>query len=307
MPDDGMSTLCDVSVIVIANNVREELGVCLRSIAEHSGGQAVETILVDNGSSDGTVAAVAEHFPDTQIVALDRNEGGSARNHGLRIARGRYIAFLDSDAQLTEGALDDLVAFMDEHPDIGLVGPRLVYPDGGPQPSARRFPPLLLPFLRRKPLSRWFENGAIVRRHLMLDVPIDGTREAEYVIGACQLFSAVAQKRIGELDPRIPFAPEDIDWCVRMRLAGFRIAYRPEASVIHGYRRTTAQRQLSRKALDHAFGFAYFQWKWRRSRRALRAQAAAMEQRGWRLEGARPAPAGSAASHPGGAEPLRWS
>jgi GT2 family glycosyltransferase len=86
-----------------------------------------------------------------------------------------------------------------------------------------------------------------------------------------------------------------------MRLAGFRIAYRPEATVIHGYRRTTAQRQLSRKALEHAFGFAYFQWKWRRSRRALRAQAEAMEQRGWRLEAARPAPAGSAASHSGGA------
>ncbi len=215
--------------------------------------------------------------------------------------------FLDSDAQLTDGALEDLVSFMDEHPEIGLVGPRLIYPDGGPQPSARRFPPLLLPFLRRKPLSRWFENGAIVRRHLMLDVPIDGTREAEYVIGACQLFSAEAQKRIGELDPRIPFAPEDIDWCVRMRLAGLRIAYRPEATVIHGYRRTTAQRQLSRKALDHAFGFAYFQWKCRRSRRVLRAQAAAMEQRGWRLEHLGAGPADSAASRASGVEPLRWS
>src|ERR1700723_2598512 len=113
MSDDEMSTLCDVSVIVIANNVRGELAACLRSIAEHSGGQAVEAILVDNGSSDGTVGFVAEQFPDTQIVALDRNEGGSARNHGLRIARGRYIVFLDSDAQLTDGTLDDLVAFMD--------------------------------------------------------------------------------------------------------------------------------------------------------------------------------------------------
>jgi GT2 family glycosyltransferase len=126
------------------------------------------------------------------------------------------------------------------------------------------------------------------------------------VIGACQLFSAAAQKRIGELDPRIPFAPEDIDWCVRMRLAGFRIAFRPEATVIHGYRRTTAQRQLSRKALDHAFGFAYFQWKWRRSRRVLQAQAAAMEQRGWSLERA-PGTPGTAPSHARGAEPLRWS
>jgi GT2 family glycosyltransferase len=273
----------DVSIIVIARDVRAEVLACFASIECHAGDVTVETILVDNGSRDGTIEAVRTEHPDVRIVALERNEGGSARNHGLRIAEGRYRMFLDSDALLTAGALADLVAFMDARPDVGLVGPRLVYADGSFQPSARRLPPLLLPVLRRPPLSRWFEDGRVVRRHLMLDVPADATREAEYVIGACQLFSVEAQRGAGELDPRIPFAPEDIDWCLAVRAAGYRIAFRPEATVIHDYRRTTAQRPFSRKALEHLYGFAYFQWKWRRERRRLLAEGAAMEGRAWAL------------------------
>lgn len=275
--------MVDVSIIVIAHDVRDELLECLASIAEHRGDVALETIVVDNGSSDETVAAVERSFPDVQVVALPKNEGGSARNHGLRIAKGRMRMFLDSDALLTSGALRELVEFMDGHSEVGLVGPRLVYRSGEPQPSARRLPPLLLPLLRRPPLGRWCEDGRVVRRHLMLDVAAEGPREAEYVIGACQLFSDVAQRAAGELDPRIPFAPEDIDWCVSIRLAGFRIAYDPEATVVHAYRRTTAQRPFSRQAWDHLRGFAYFQWKWRRQRRRLRAAGAAMERRAWTL------------------------
>lgn len=279
-----MQAVTEVSIIVIAHDVREEVHACLRSVAEHAGPVSVETILVDNGSGDGTVDSVRERFPDTRIVALDRNEGGSARNHGMRIATGRYLMFLDSDALLTPGALANLVAFMDSRPDVGLVGPKLVYTNGDPQPSARRFPPLALPLLRRPPLGRWLEDGRAVRRHLMLDVPVGGTREAEYVIGAAQLFSRAAQQATGELDPRIPFAPEDIDWCLSIREAGFKIAYRPEATVIHAYRRTTAQHPISRQALDHLYGFAYFQWKWRKRRKRLIAGGEAMERRGWALQ-----------------------
>jgi GT2 family glycosyltransferase len=273
----------EVSIIVIARDVRAEVDACLRSIDEHREGLVVQRILVDNGSRDGTVEHVRGAFPDVHVVALPRNEGGSSRNHGLRIADGRYRMFLDSDALLSEGTLRTLIGFMDAHPEVGLVGPRLVYPDGGPQPSARRLPPVTLPFLRRPPLSRWFEDGPTVRHHLMLDVSVEGPREAEYVIGACQLFSAQAQRGAGELDPRIPFAPEDIDWCLSIRAAGYRVAFCPQATVVHGYRRTTAGRPLSRAALEHLYGFAYFQWKWRHERARLGAEGRAMEQRGWAL------------------------
>src|SRR4051812_26173878 len=90
----------DVSIIVICRDVREEVLRCLRAVRMHAGAVTVETILVDNGSADGTVEAVRAAFPETRIVALPANEGGSARNHGLRLAGGRYRMFLDSDAEL---------------------------------------------------------------------------------------------------------------------------------------------------------------------------------------------------------------
>ena len=282
--DVGGGPMPDVSVIVIGHDVRDEILAALASIRDHAGAIVTEAIVVDNGSSDGTTEAVRRAFPDARVIGLPRNEGGSARNHGLRVARGRHVMFLDSDAALTDGALPDLVAFLDEHPEVGLVGPKLVYRDGSLQPSARRLPPRLLPLLTRPPLQRFFGEGRIVRRHLMEDVPPHATREAEYVIGACQLFSRAACQAAGELDPGIPFVgPEDIDWCLQIRRAGFRIAYRPEVTVIHGYRRTTARRPLSRHALQHLYGFAYFQWKWRRDWRALRSEGEAMERRGYAL------------------------
>lgn len=274
--------MVDVSVIVIARDVVDEVLACLASL-ERAGDLRVESILVDNGSRDGTVRAVRERHPETLVVALPRNEGGSARNHGMRLARGRHRLFLDSDALLTPGALRTMVEFLDARPDVGLVGPRLEYPDGGLQPSARRLPPRILPLLRRPPLSRWFEDSATVRRHLMADVPADELREAEYVIGAAMMFSAEAQTAAGELDRRIPFAPEDIDWCVAIREAGYRIAYLPDARVVHDYRRSTASKPWSRASLNHLYGFTYFFVKRRRIRRRLLAEGDEMAARGWRL------------------------
>jgi len=100
----------DVSVIVIAHDVREEVLACLQSVECHVGELSVELLVIDNGSSDGTAAAVEERFPQARLVALKTNEGVPARNHGLRRARGRMRMFLDSDALLTPGALPTLVS-----------------------------------------------------------------------------------------------------------------------------------------------------------------------------------------------------
>jgi GT2 family glycosyltransferase len=266
----------DVSVIVIGNDVRDEVLDAMRSVDEHSGDLTVEMIVVDNGSTDGTAGAVAERFPEARIVRLARNELGAARNHGLRIARGRFRMFLDSDARLTAGSLEELTRFLEAHPHVGLVGPRLVYPDGSPQYSARRFPPLLLPLLRRPPLGRFFERGRAVRRYLMMDSDLSTPREVEYLITACVLFSAEAQLATGEMDPAIPFW-EDADWCLSMRAAGYRIAYDPAATAIHSYRRITAQRPFSTGAVRHLVGFLRLRMKWRGGRARLRAQARAID------------------------------
>jgi N-acetylglucosaminyl-diphospho-decaprenol L-rhamnosyltransferase len=274
-----VSAAPDVSVIVVAHDVREEVLACFASVERHAAPVTYELLLVDNASTDGTAVAVARDFPAAEIVRLPRNVGVAARNEGLRRARGRTRMFLDSDARLTPGALAELVGYLDAHPEAGLVGPRLVYEDGSPQLSARRFPPLLLPLMRRPPLGRLFERTRWVRRHLMADEPHDRTREVEYVLGACQLFTARAQAAAGELDERIFFGPDDAEWCLAVRAAGLQVVYHPAATVVHGYRRMSAGRPFSRVALAQLAAFARFQWKWRRERARLVREGREMDER----------------------------
>jgi len=273
----------DVTLIVIGHDVRDEVLTCLESVEQHSDGLAVEVIVVDNGSKDATAEAVRARFPHAEIVALPTNEGAPARNHGLRRARGRYRAFLDSDASLTPGALRTLVEALDADPAVGLVGPRLHYPDGSLQLSARRFPPALLPVLMRPPLARFFDDGPTIRRHLMADEAHDHRRRVEYVLGACMLFTREAQEAVGELDERIWYGHEDADWCFRIRSAGFSVVYVPDAVVVHAYRRSTASNPLSLRALRFLLAHVHFQRKWRRDRRALIAQGREMDRESARM------------------------
>ncbi|MEA2421859.1 MAG: hypothetical protein QOF55_958 [Thermoleophilaceae bacterium] len=267
----------DVTVIVIGHNVVSEVLACLGSLREHAGGLALHVVYVDNGSRDGSADAVAGAFPDTEVVRLPKNRGLPARNEGLRRARGRLRMFIDTDAVVTAGALQAMVELLDSRPEVGLVGPRLVYPDGRLQPSARRYPPLMLPVARRPPFERLLGDGRTVRWHLMLDDQPLPERRVEYVLGACQMFTAAAQHAAGEIDERQFFGPDDADWCLAIRSAGYDVRYLPGATVVHDYRRSTAARPLSRLALYHLRGFVHFQLKWRARRRALIEEGRAMD------------------------------
>ena len=269
----------DVSIIVIAHDVREEVLNCFESVYRHSAPLTVQCILVDNASTDGTAHAVAERFPDVEVIRRPTNECLPGRNHGLRAARGRYRMFLDSDAALTAGALQTLVAALADSPKCGLVGPRLVYRDGRLQLSTRRFPPALLPVLRQPPLKRFCEDGRTIRRHLMADDPHDRRRPVEYVLGACMLFKEEAQAAAGEIDSHIWFGHDDADWCFRIRNAGYDVVYVPEAEVVHDYRRTAASRPLSLFSLRFFMAHVYFQRKWWSQRARLRAEGADMDRR----------------------------
>jgi GT2 family glycosyltransferase len=251
---------------VVAHSVRFELERCLSSIEEHAG-LPVETIVVDNASTDDTVAWVRKAHPGVTLIELSSNVGVAGREEGLSRAHGRYTMFLDSDAALTERALPALVAALDRNPDWGLLGPRLVYDDGSLQPSCRRLPPLVLPALRRPPLDRLFARSRLVRRHLMEDFDHSRSRPVFYVLGACQLFRTDLARKAGPFDQRIFYGPDDIDWCIRIRDAGGEVVYFPEATVIHSYRRLSRKQPFSLTAWKHLEAFAYFQWKYRKRRR----------------------------------------
>lgn len=257
-----------VSIVIAAHSVRGELERSLASIEEHAG-LPVETLVVDNASDDDTGAWIAEHHPAVQVIRRERNEFGAGRNHALPLARGSFTMFLDSDAALTPGALPALVDALERHADWALVAPRLVYDDGGLQLSARRFPPRLLPILRRPPLDRFFEDGATVRHHLMADEDLGRIRPVLYTISACHLFRTDAGRRAGLLDEALAYGWEDADWCIRLRDVGGEIVLYPTVSVIHSYRRLTRRAPVSRAALKQLRCHLNFQRKYARRRREL--------------------------------------
>lgn len=256
-----------VSIVIVTYDARIYLERCLESIANHAGVDA-ETILVDNGSTDGTVDWVRGAHPETRIIELERNLGLAARRDGIRAARGELIMFLDSDAALTAGALPRMVEALDRNPGWGLIGPRLVHDDGTLQLSCRRFPPLLLPLMGRPPFDRLFKRSGALRHHWMADDDHDRTRPVIWVMGACQLFRASLARKAGPF-PDYFIGQDDTDWCLRIRDAGGEIVYFPDATVIHTYRHLSRGRTISRLGLEHAKSWARFEWRYGRRRREL--------------------------------------
>lgn len=267
----------DLSAIILAHDVRDEVRACLTSLREHAGGLSIQPIVVDNGSGDGTAEMVQREFGGTELLRIGHNAGMPARNAGLERAQGRIRMFLDSDAAVTPGALETMVTVLDGDPSVGLVGPKLVYPDGGLQLSTRRYPPVMLPVLRRPPLGRWLEHGRTVRHHLMAGEPHDRRRQVEYVLGACQAFRADVQAAVGSFDRRIWYGHDDADWCFRIREAGYSVLYVPDAVVVHGYRRSSAAAPVSRRSVRQMQAHLYFQAKWARRRRHLIAEGREMD------------------------------
>jgi GT2 family glycosyltransferase len=256
-----------VSIVVVAHSVREELERCFESIERHAG-VPVETILVDNASTDDTREWVRREHPGVALVELADNLGVAARDQGLRRASGEYTMFLDSDAALTAGALPAMVEAMEREPAWGLLAPRLMYDDGTLQLSCRRYPPLLLPLLRRPPFDRFFEDGETVQRHLMADFAHDRTRECLYTIGACHLFRTSLARRAGNF-PQVFIGWDDTEWCFQIRDAGGEIVFFPDATVIHRYRRETKREPFRFKSLQQVRGFVHFQRKYWGRRREL--------------------------------------
>lgn len=257
-----------VTIVIVAHSERAELERCLGSIREHAG-TPVQVVLIDNASTDDTVPWVRKNGPEVEIVELEKNIGVAARQYGLERARAPLTMFLDSDAALTPDALPAMVAALDQHPDWGLIGPRLIGDDGRLQLSSRRFPPLSLPLARRPPLSRWLEDSRLVRRHLMADVDHDLVRPVLYVLGACQIFRTELARAAGPFADWIFLGHDDADWCIRIRDAGGEIVYFPRATVVHTYRRRTKASPLSQAALRQLRAFAAFQWRYRKRRREM--------------------------------------
>jgi GT2 family glycosyltransferase len=238
----------DLSVLVITWNARDELAGCLSALPAACAPRAFETVVVINGSTDGTAEMLGVKFPAARVIANERNLGvAAARNQALAAARGAVLVLLDDDTVPQAGSLATLAAALEERPGVGIAGPRLESPEGGLQLSCRRFHNGLTPLLRR---FRSVERSRRLRAYLLADWDHASRREVDHVIGACQAFRRATFERLGPLDNRMFYGWEDTDYCVRARRANLSVLYVPEAVVVHRERRLTRRRPLGRNSFE---------------------------------------------------------
>ncbi len=227
--------MCDLTIVIVNWNARDELLDCLGSIARHCGDLSVETIVIDNDSADGSLAAVGAAFPEVTLLANDDNRGfPRAVNQGLALARGAHLLLLNPDTQLQAGTLEAVVDLLRAQPDVGAVGVRLLEADGEVGwEGGRRLPRLRdlvfdLFFLENLfPRSRWFAG------YRMGEWDHRDSRDVGCLCGAFLAFRRDVLERIGGLDERLFLYLEDMDYCRRISDAGFRLHYLGSHAVLH--------------------------------------------------------------------------
>jgi len=215
-----------VSALIVSYNTRELLLEAVGSVVDEPG---VETIVVDNASSDGSPQAVAERFPGVTLIRSELNLGfAGGVNRAAAAARGASLLVLNSDARLCPGALAQLLELLARQPRAALVGPALRYPDGRPQAGAFEFPGLVQVLLDLFPIDRLMDtplNGRVA--------PNDQPMPIDYPLGACMLIRRAAWAEVGPFDEGYFMYLEEIDWCRRARRRGWQVWYQPAALAIH--------------------------------------------------------------------------
>ena len=243
--------ICDLSVIVVSWNVVDLLRNCLHSVAAGVRDLTYEVIVADNASTDDSAAMVRAEFPTIRLIANSENLGfARANNQGIRVSQGRYVVLLNSDTVASAAALDALVAFMDAHHEAGAVGPRLLRPDGTAQPYAFGGDPTL-GYLARRGLNR------LLRRRYLHDWNTDAIQEVDWVSGACLMARRAAVEQAGPLDESMFMYFEDNEWCLRIRKAGWKVYYDPQAAIVHLGGQSVAKNPAARQAYTRSLRIFY--------------------------------------------------
>jgi len=247
-------TVIDLSIVIVSWNVKALLKRCLASLhtpnsskraySSTNRGQDIgnstqnalrcEIIVIDNASTDGSPDMVRHDFPDVTLIVNDSNLGFTkGTNLGVAHSSGRYILLLNPDTEVLGNALQTMVTYMDAHTDVGALGPKLLFPDGRVQPSRRRFPTLATAFLESTVIQQWSPRNRVLHRYYIQDRSDDEEQDVDWVIGACLLIRRQAWEQVGPLDESFFMYSEELDWCRRLKAAGWRVIYIPQATVVH--------------------------------------------------------------------------
>ncbi len=225
----------DLSVIIVNYNAAPYLARCLNSIESCLWGITCEVCVVDNASTDCTRMLIGNRFPGVQLIANDRNLGFAAGvNQGLERTHGRYVLWLNPDAEILNEGVRELLRYLDSAPKVGIIGPQIVDSDGGIQLSCRSFPSYRTVLCHRYSLlTRLRPQNHYSRDYLHTDWDHASLREVDWVSGACLLHRRELLDDLGGLDERFFMYCEDVDFCLRARQAGWKVHYHPAMRVLH--------------------------------------------------------------------------
>jgi GT2 family glycosyltransferase len=226
----------DVSIIIVDTNEWRVLETALRSVFKETKGITFEVTVVDNASTDGSGENIARLFPQVNVIRNEYNMGfAAANNRAIRTSKARYVLLLNPDTEVLDGAIQKTVKFMDEHPKAGILGCRLIYPDGRFQHTTYSFPTVWNMFSEATFLYKIFPRTKIFGSYHLSYLDYDQDVQVDWLIGAYFLIRREVIETVGLLDEQIYMYAEDLDYCYRTKKAGFEIWLTPRARVIHYY------------------------------------------------------------------------
>jgi GT2 family glycosyltransferase len=248
----------DVSVCIVAHECRDALLGTLAALRRGADGLAVEVCVVDNASSDGTVAAVRACEPAVTLVANGRNEGfARAANRAIRAAGGRYVLLLNPDVALEGATLAKLVAWADAHPEADVVGCRLLAHDGRVQGACGYVPGRVALAARTLGIHNLLARCLPGRRDLAYFAFPEAPAEVDLLVGALWLARRAAFERVGLLDEGYFLYGEYMDWCRRARARGLRLVHHPGFAAVHAQGTSASRAPLAALAHFHRSAVRY--------------------------------------------------
>ncbi len=224
----------DLSICIVNWNTEVPLRECLQSVYAGTAGISFEIFVVDNASSDGSVEMVGALFPDVFLIANQGNRGfAAANNQAIRLATGRYVMLLNPDTVIHRGALETMVQFMDDRPEAGAIGCKLLNADGSVQHSIRRSPTFSVALHDSTILGRFSLFRERVSDFKMEDFTFDSVREVDATCGAALVVRKDLLDEVGLLDEGYFIFIEELDLCQRIRGRGYKIYFVPDATITH--------------------------------------------------------------------------
>jgi len=223
----------DLAVVIVDYNAGEYLRRCVASVLRSTGGAAVDVLVVDNASADGSARSVAEAHPEIRLIENQDNRGlSTAWNQGIRATFAPYVLLLNPDAELWAGDLAGLVRTFEDRPGVAVVGPVVRNPDGTMYESGRRFP-TLAEAVGHAFLGPFLPQNRFTRAYRMTDWDRTTEREVDWVSGSCWAVRRAALDEVGPMDESFFLYGEELDLCTRLRAAGWKVLFTPALEVVH--------------------------------------------------------------------------